>query len=82
LLNNNVIIVYFINNMYIVHYVTFICFRLSKVATVQFIEELKNFMSVPQRRTVISQYLQVNYYFFFEFLFSFLFVFLIVMILL
>ncbi|KYN17310.1 Putative nuclease HARBI1 [Trachymyrmex cornetzi] len=34
-------------------------YRLSKAATVQLIEELKNFMPVPQRKTAIPQLLQV-----------------------
>lgn len=71
LLYNNIIIVCSIKNVFIVHYTTFICFRLSKVATVQLIEELKHFMPVLQRRTAIPQHLQVNYYFFFEFSFLF-----------
>ncbi|KYQ52288.1 hypothetical protein ALC60_08601 [Trachymyrmex zeteki] len=34
-------------------------YRLSKVATVQLIEELKHFMPVLQRRTAIPQHLQI-----------------------
>lgn len=45
-----------------------LCFRLSKMAILQLIEELINVMPVPKRSTAISQQLQVNSYFLFALL--------------
>jgi len=43
-----------------VYYAIFICFRLSKMAVIQLIEELMPFMPVAQKKTAIPQHLKVK----------------------